>query len=255
MTTIKLSVEELIFAFYSEGYYEQGMSIKDMYFPDMTEAELRQLLESSARSLLAKDMVTEEKNRYILKEEYKEFVEILIYADKTIKASKFTDTMSEETISYHLRGDYIYSHKLLYDNQVHQVSKSSLENISENIQNFFELIDRASDKQVFEIEREEFESLLESVSEKKTEIASTIKSIVGSEFIEDLTRREGKMNSLVYLEYDQENTPDLLDVCFIIPGIKRSWLITRTKKDAYKVENYNEDILNQFINKNEYSLL
>jgi len=63
------------------------------------------------------------------------------------------------------------------------------------------------------------------------------------------------MNSLVYIEYDQGNTPDMLDICFVIPGIERSWLVTRSKEDRYKIENYHQDILSQFINKNEYSSL
>ncbi|MEH7571836.1 hypothetical protein V7176_09495, partial [Cytobacillus firmus] len=56
MNTIQLSIEELIFSFYSEGLYEQGISLKETYFPALQDSELKLMLEFAARSLLAKDM-------------------------------------------------------------------------------------------------------------------------------------------------------------------------------------------------------
>lgn len=54
MDQLSLSIEELIFSFYSEGYFEQGMSLKEAYYPDVEDERLGFLFEIACRSLLIK---------------------------------------------------------------------------------------------------------------------------------------------------------------------------------------------------------
>jgi hypothetical protein len=258
METIKLSIEELIFSFYSEGFFEQGMSIKEMYFPEMKDEELKILLEFASRSLLAKDLVTEVNNRYKVKEDYISFIKIMNHAERTVKASKFsTDLKNEETISVHMSGDEVYLHKLLYDNQIHQISKiSSKEDTMELVKEFFSFKDLtiAHNEVLFSMKRTEFEELLETVSQGLPS-QSFMEGFTGNEIIKelinDLIYRKARMDSLLYMEYDEENTPDLLDVCFVIPGKAQSWLVTRNQTDEYNFEKCNENTLGQFIFKNK----
>lgn len=40
MNQFTISLEELIFCFYSEGFFEQGMSLKQAYFPEVEDEQL-----------------------------------------------------------------------------------------------------------------------------------------------------------------------------------------------------------------------
>lgn len=54
MDQLSLSIEELIFSFYSEGYFEQGMSLKEAYYPEVEDERLGFYLKLRAALCLQK---------------------------------------------------------------------------------------------------------------------------------------------------------------------------------------------------------
>ncbi|WP_436374536.1 hypothetical protein [Cytobacillus sp. BC1816] len=236
MSTIQLSIEELIFAFYSEGLYEEGISMKETYFPSLQDSELKLLLEFAARSLLAKDMAVEINNQYRLKEDYKSYINILSNAEKTVKASRFDLKFEgEENISFHFGNGEVYLHKLLHDHQVHYITKSTPEDIIPSIKGFFNISKLPlQDEVLFSLKNEEFEEFLGDMSESDSLSESTAQKwenrVNGSfsfEFLEDISNRKGRMDSLLSLKYDSAKNPDLIDLIFIVPGKLDFWMITR----------------------------
>ncbi|MBA4536870.1 hypothetical protein H1Z61_06875 [Bacillus aquiflavi] len=260
MDTIQLSIEELIFSFYSEGLYEQGISIKETYFPKLQDSELKLMLEFAARSLLAKDMAKEVNNQYKLKEEVASFIQILSYAEKTVKASKFDSSLiAEESISFHFRSDEVYLHKLLHDHQVHYISKLPIEEVISNISKFFNFSSLAEQSEVLcKLKNEEFEEFLEDMSQSDSLSASIVQKWISRmhssnviEFLEDISKRKGKMDSLLSLKYDANNNPDLIDLYFVIPGKTETWLLTRDANLDLEIQRINESSIKNILLNNK----
>jgi len=260
MDTIQLSIEELIFSFYSEGLYEQGISIKEAYFPNLQDSELKLMLEFAARSLLAKDMVKEVNNQYKLKDEWTSFIHILAYAEKTVKASKFDSALNEEeSISFHFRSGEVYLHKLLHDHQVHYISKLPAEEIISNLSKYFNFSSLAKQSEVlFNLKNDEFEEFLEDMSQSDSLSESIVQKWISRmqssnvvELLEDISKRKGRMDSLLSLKYDSDNNPDLIDLYFVIPGKTESWLITRDANLDLDIQRVNERSINNLLLNNK----
>ncbi|TDL77937.1 hypothetical protein [Peribacillus frigoritolerans] len=245
MNSIQLSIEELIFSFYSEGLYEQGMGLKDTYFPNIKEEDLKFMLEIASRSLLAKDMVKEEDKQYYLKEEYAEYIHVLNSADSTLKGSKFSfDLAHEESVTYHLKQGKVYSHQMLHDHQVHAIMEVEEESAVKDLNTFFQLISLESDKSgvLFSLTDAEFEGLLEVASQQINDPQNIVKNFSAlqknhdfAQLVTDLIKRKGKMDSFLYLKYDVNNSPDLVDITFFIPGQNCSWVLTRSQLQGLDV--------------------
>ncbi|KAF0821943.1 hypothetical protein V7200_07970 [Cytobacillus firmus] len=256
MNTIQLSIEELIFSFYSEGLYEQGISLKETYFPALQDSELKLMLEFAARSLLAKDMAEDFNNQYKLKEEYTPFIHILNSAEKTVKASRFNLELEvEESISFHFKEGDIFFHRLLHDHQVHLISKYPEKMVASSLIDFFHFntIDKKSDV-LFKLKSDEFEELLEDMSLSNLiseaplqKWESKIQHSLSLKFLEDISRRKGKMDSLLSLKYDTGNNPELIDLFFVIPGNSVSWLITRDQSLELNILRVNETSINDLL--------
>lgn len=246
MNSIQLSIEELIFSFYSEGLYEQGMGLKDTYFPNLTEEDLKFMLEIASRSLLAKDLVKEVDNQYYLKEESAEYIHVLNSADSTLKASKFSpDLDHEESVTYHLKQGRMYSHQMLHDHQVHAIMEVEEEGAVKDLNTFFQLTSIESDKSdvSFSLTDAEFEGLLEEASQQINEPQKIVKKFSALEtspdfeqLVSDLIRRKGKMDSFLHLKYDVNNTPDLVDITFFVPGQLNVWVLTRSQLQGLDVK-------------------
>lgn len=256
MVNIQLSIEELIFSFYSEGLYEQGISMKETYFPSLQDSELKLMLEFAARSMLAKNMVHEVNNQYKLKEEYAPFIHILSFAERTIKASKFDlERDGEESISFHLRNGEIYIHRLLHDHQVHYVSKIPEKQFIISIKEFFQFNKMDNKSEIlYTIKNEEFEELLEDMSTSSSPTQLTIQKWIprmqasfALEFLEDIANRKGKMDSLLSLKYDSENNPELIDLIFVIPGKSDFWLITRDQSLDLNIQKVSESLIKDLL--------
>lgn len=258
MNSIQLSIEELIFSFYSEGLYEQGMGLKDTYFPNLKEEDLKFMLEIASRSLLAKDLVEEVNKQYSLKEEYAEYIHVLNSADSTLKASKFSfDLAQEESVTYHLKQGKVYSHQMLHDHQVHAIMEVE-ENAVKDLSTFFQLSSLESDKSVvlFYLTDAEFEGLLEVASQQINDPQNILKNFSSlqtnhdfAQLVSDILRRKGKMDSFLYLKYDVNNNPDLVDITFFIPGQNSSWVLTRSQLQGLDVRKADKSFIPDLLEK------
>lgn len=260
MKTIQLSIEELIFSFYSEGLYEQGISIKEAYFPAMNDSELKLMLEIASRSLLAKDMVEEVNSQYKLRGEYTSFIHTLNYAESTVKASKFDVSLqAEDSISFHYKNGEVYLHKLLHDHQVHYLSKLPKESMFSMVSEFFAFDPLKAESEVlFTLKSDEFDELLEDVSQMDALSEKNIQKWVMKsenanmvELLDDLSRRNGKMDSILSLQYDVNNNPDFIDLSFIIPGKTEFWVVTRNQNLDLSFQRANESIINNLLLNNK----
>lgn len=261
MKTIQLSIEELIFSFYSEGLYEQGISLKETYFPALQDSELKLMLEFASRSLLAKNMAKEVNRQYKLKEEYIPFIQILSSAEKTVKASKFNVGLEgEDSISFHFKNEEIYFHRLLHDHQVHCIAKLDEENeILSIINEFFNFNTLLKQSEVlFKMKNDEFEEFLNEVSQsdsmKESLISKWNNRLQGqntNEFIEDISKRSGKMDSLLSMNYDSNNNPALIDLHFVIPGKEGFWYISRDENLDLNVQKANEAAIKNLFSKDQ----
>jgi len=258
MKTIQLSIEELIFSFYSEGLYEQGISLKETYFPALEDSELKLMLEFASRSLLAKNMAKEVNKQYKLKEEFTPFIQILSSAEKTVKASKFNlDLGGEDSISFHFINDEIYFHRLLHDHQVHSITKLNEEEILPIINEFFDFNTLLKQSEVlFKLKNDDFEEFLNDVSQSDSiqeslisKWSNRLQSHNTNEFIEDISKRSGKMDSLLSLKYDSNNNPDLIDLHFVIPGKDGFWYITRDQNLDLNIQKANESAIKNLFSK------
>ncbi|WP_243290989.1 hypothetical protein [Bacillus sp. FJAT-47783] len=255
MDMIQLSIEELIFSFYSDGLYEQGVSLKETYFPNLKDYELRFMLEMAARSLLAKNMVEEAHHQYKLKDEVKPYIHALNDANRTIKASKFFGNLEDEqSITFHTTDQNLFMHQLLHDHQIHQVGKISKEKTRFMIYDFFQFDSLKKEcEESFTMKNEEYEKLLEKVSQDETQcsleqIDTNLKgNPLFEAFLDDLSVRKGKMDSILYMEYDQDNLPNIVDLLFIVPGKKETWFISRGNYNEFVFQKANEKTLQTFL--------
>ncbi|MFP3810226.1 MULTISPECIES: hypothetical protein [Bacillus] len=246
MDQLSLSIEELIFSFYSEGYFEQGMSLKEAYYPDVEDERLGFLFEIACRSLLAKGVLEFRNRQYRYKAEYRHFIQAMNDASHTVKASRFGDEDEEVSTSFHTTQMGVYAHHTLYDQQVHQIQKLKDDQQAEKqVTAFFNIKMSDHPESVITLQAEEFEKLLEQASEAKNEWPSFLHRAENGElvqaFVSDVQKRKGKMDSLMKVVYDKNNTPDVESMLFVIPGEKQSWLVSGIKESEFRVETAHRD--------------
>jgi F0F1-type ATP synthase delta subunit len=98
---------------------------------------------------------------------------------------------------------------------------------------------------VMTLQAEEFEKLLEQASEAKNEWPSFLQRAENEElvqaFVSDVQTRKGKMDSLMKVVYDKNNTPDVESMLFVIPGEKQSWLVSGITESEFRVETAHRD--------------
>ncbi|MGD6796116.1 hypothetical protein [Metabacillus indicus] len=259
MNTVKLSLEELIFSFYSEGLYEQGIGLKQTYFPEMNDEYFTFMLEIASRSLMAKDMIMEVDNQYRLKPEYSKYMRMLNSAEGTYKASKFSnDLTTEETVSFHKKDESFYLHKISNEQQVHTISKKNESDAMAEISEFLQFSSAESNtgRVLFSLTNAEFEWLLEAASTQNNNLSVIVDRFSNLSqnpefelFITDLINRNAKMDSLLYITYDADNNSDLVDIIFIVPGRNIVWAVTRLNADFLEVKEANSSIITEMMNK------
>ncbi|MDR4251056.1 MULTISPECIES: hypothetical protein [Bacillus] len=246
MDQLSLSIEELIFSFYSEGYFEQGMSLKEAYYPDVEDERLGFLFEIACRSLLAKGVLEFRNRQYRYKGEYRHFIQAMNDASHTVKASRFGDVDEEVSTSFHTTQTGVYAHHTLYDQQVHQIQKlKDDQQAEEQVTAFFNIQMSDHPAPVITLQAEEFEMLLEQASEAKNEWPSFLHRAENEElvqaFVSDVKTRKGKMDSLMKVVYDKNNTPDVESMLFVIPGEEQSWLVSGIKENEFRIETAHRD--------------
>ncbi|MFS0653905.1 hypothetical protein [Bacillus sp. 179-C3.3 HS] len=246
MNQLSLSIEELIFSFYSEGYFEQGMSLKEAYYPELEDERLGFLFEIACRSLLAKDVLEFRNRQYRYKADYRHFIQAMNDATYTIKASTFGQTGEEVSTSFHKTQTGMYMHHTLYDQQVHQIQRLADDQQAEEQVTSFMNIQMSHDRvPVITLHAEEFEGLLEQASEGKDEKLPFLQKAENQDlvkaFVADVWERKGKMDSLMKVTYDKDNMPDVQSMMFVIPGKRHSWLVSGIKENEFHIETAHRD--------------
>lgn len=259
MKTIKLSIEELIFSFYSEGLYEQGISLKEALFSDINDSELQMMLEIASRSLMAKDMIKEVNGHCKLKDEYTGYIQILSHAECTIQFSGFSPDLSkEEAFSIHIDKGKLFAHEVLYDQQIHIITSLSEEEFIALITNKFSQKPLPQNRnKMTALTNEAFEQLLEDISQTTLLTSDITKKWISqikpsnselfTEFITDLFIRKARLDSILILTYDNENNPSVIDLCFVIPGKETDWLISKNPENQFNLESASKDFLERFV--------
>ncbi|MCY8826385.1 hypothetical protein [Bacillus atrophaeus] len=242
MNQLRISIEELIFCFYSEGFFEQGMAMKQNYFPDMEDEQLGFLFEGACRSLLAKEVAEYRNHQYRLKEEYRPFIHVLNDADYTVKMSKFDEQNGNElNFSCHVSKSGIYSHEVIHEQQVHRIMTiASKEELYAKASEFLHIIESVEQSgPVLTLTSEEFEQLLEGVSENQSRMMEFLDKHGNregvSQFVQDLSLRKGKMDTMMHLLYDKDNTPEVAKMAFVIPGNRFTWLVTGITQNEFSI--------------------
>ncbi|OLP66971.1 hypothetical protein BACPU_03300 [Bacillus pumilus] len=246
MDQLSLSIEELIFSFYSEGYFEQGMSLKEAYYPALEDERLGFLFEIACRSLLAKDVLEFRNKQYRYKADYRHFIQAMNDASHTIKASTFGQADEEVSTSFHSTQGGVYAHQTLYDQQVHRIRRLEDEQqVDEQVTAFLNIQMSGEHTPVITLHADEFEIILEQASKAKDEQLPFLSKAVNQElmraFVVDVWERKGKMDSLMKVSYDKDNMPDVQSMIFVIPGKRHSWLVSGIKENKFHIETAHRD--------------
>ncbi|MEC0571052.1 hypothetical protein P8848_15030 [Bacillus spizizenii] len=249
MKQFTISIEELLFCFYSEGFFEQGMALKQAYFPEIEDEQLGALFEAACRSLLAKDAAEFRNHQYRLKDEYCPFIHVLNDADYTVKLSKFNGQGAERNVSCHLSKFGTYSHELLFDEQVHRITKlESNEGLLTKTDEFLHIVEEENNRGLLlRLTSNEFEKLLEGASDNPSYLKEFLEKHDHQEdvtrFVNDLALRKGKMDTLMRLVYDKDNSLEVADMAFVLPGNRHTWLVTGITQNEFSIVPANKDVI------------
>ncbi|MDR4434909.1 hypothetical protein [Bacillus tequilensis] len=249
MKQFTISIEELLFCFYSEGFFEQGMALKQAYFPEIEDEQLGALFEAACRSLLAKDAAEFRNHQYRLKDEYCPFIHVLNDADYTVKLSKFDEQDAELNVSCHVSKFGTYSHELLFDEQVHRVTKlESAEGLLMKTDEFLHIAETENNSDLLlRLTSNEFEKLLEGASDTPSSLKAFLEKHDHQEdvtrFVNDLALRKGKMDTLMRLVYDKDNSPEVADMALVLPGSRHTWLVTGITQNEFSIVPANKDVI------------
>ncbi|MGP1909692.1 hypothetical protein ACTSEZ_16105 [Metabacillus sp. JX24] len=258
MDKVKVSLEELLFSFYSEGLYEQGIQLKDTFFPELGDQELQLMLEIASRSLMAKDMIREVDGRYKLTEEAAELIHILSSADYSVQFSCFSSDMErEEALSVHVKNHIGYVHELHYDQQVHTIRRLTEDETVQLISKRLSDKEMPSERAVItEMSNDDLEKILEEASQP-AQLSSVISKWTSElqpediqafgSFMIDLSNRQSKLNTMMLLSYDKNNNPDVADICFSIPGKQNDWIVSKNQENRFNLERTSKVFLESFI--------
>jgi hypothetical protein len=243
--TVTLSVEELIYCFYSEGLFEQGLGLKQVYFQDLSDEQMNLIFQAACRSLLSKDYLTYEQRRFTLKKEIARIISCLNGSSFTLKASKFLDDGDQDTMSVHFSEEGTYEHSLRYEGQVHVFRAISSEESYATIGSYLGVSTQEKDEGlVLPLNQSEFESMLTLIDENSDRVADYVRTIGGDTeniqaFASDMVKNKGLMDNILFLEYDKKREPVLLDIIFVVNGERDTWIITRPEEGRYEVRKCN----------------
>ncbi|WP_047152102.1 hypothetical protein [Aneurinibacillus tyrosinisolvens] len=236
---ITLSIEELVYCFYSEGLFEQGAAAKQAYFEGLSDEQMDLLFQAACRSLLSKDYLIYEQHRFSLKKEIADIICALNFSPLSLKVSRFIK--EEDTISVHFSGERIYCHSLIYEGQVHVFEAITGEEVPGIVGRYLGIADRPVKKEpILSISQPEFESMLSMLDEDSAQVPVYLQSM-GEDapsierFAGDMVSNSGYMDSILFLQFNEKREPVLSDILFTIKGESDSWAISRAKDNKYMV--------------------
>ncbi|WP_102261132.1 hypothetical protein [Mesobacillus jeotgali] len=236
MDKISLSIEELIYCFYSEGFFEQGNALKQVYFGDLDDEKMDLLLQISTRSLLSKSLVSYKNHKFTLVEELADIIAILNYSDQSMKVSRHDGEGGEEAVSYHLRGDRLIQHSLFYDEQVHVFSSVTLDEASDLVSDFYYIQgDRETGTNGFSLSQQEFESMIDSLENNSALFEQQKYEGSKNDFYQSLKESNGLLNTLLFFEFNEAKEPEVTTLVLFTNNPANNWMIEKREQDFYLI--------------------
>ncbi|MCM3666086.1 hypothetical protein M3204_16835 [Mesobacillus subterraneus] len=232
MNKISLSIEELIYCFYNEGFFEHGNALKQVYFGDLDDEKMDLLLQVTTRSLLSKSLMVYENHKFTLVEELAEIISMLNYSEQSIKASRHAANGGEQSVSFHFNGKTVLQHSMLYDDQVHVFEKVSVDAAAEFISGFYRVSNRGNGNG-FELSNAEFEQLLDSLEDNQKLFDLPVLHGEKQQFYETLKATNGLLNTLLFLEFTEQKEPVAKNVVLFTNDLKNNWIIEKNEDFFY----------------------
>jgi hypothetical protein len=248
MSKISLSIEELIYCFYNEGYFEHGNALKQVYFGDLEDEKMDLLLQTTTRSLLSKSLLVYENYKFTLVDEIAEIISMLNYSEQSIKASRHAADGGEESVSFHFNGNTVLQHSLLYDEQVHVFEQVSVAAAAELISSFYR-VSMNSSGSGFELSQAEFEQLLDSLEDNQKHFELPVLHGEKQEFYETLKATNGFLNTLLFLEFTDQKEPVAKNVVLFTNDSKKNWVVEKNE-DVFNINQCDSRKVIQLIKEN-----
>lgn len=230
MIKISLSIEELIYCFYSEGYFEQGSALKQVYFGELEDEKMDLLLQITCRSLLAKKLVNYENHKFTLSDELTNIISTLNYSEQTIKASRHAEYGNkEEQMSFHFGEKGIIQHVLMFDEMVHEFSIVTLEDVSNALCKYYRIGKSMENNNynAFKLTQKEFEQMLLSLTDNRSKFDLPLFKGAKKQFKDILDETNGLLNTLLFLEFNEHKEPFATNVIMFTNSKNNNWIIEK----------------------------
>jgi hypothetical protein len=245
---IALSIEELIYCFYSEGLFEQGNGLKQMFLDGITDEQMDLTLQIVCRTLLSKGFIRYENHKFVLREDISRIILALNYSERTIRASKH-DEGKERAISFHVTGDQVYRHTTEHEGQVHLLEDTELSAINYEVSSLFNILENGiAGNTRIELTQAELEELIVMIDGSEEQWVHYVRDCPTEQrmFVKSLKEAGGLLNTLLFLEYNEDREPTVQDVALFPNNLQGKWAIVK-EKDMYIVTECNQTILQHLI--------
>lgn len=253
MKKISLSIDELIYGFYSEGLFEQALGLRGTFFEELNDDQFELVLQSSCRSLMSKELLDydQQQHRFQLNKEASALIQSLNYSPLSLKLSKFESDGGQDSISIHLPKGEGICHSVIHEGQVHVFEILTQGEIVLKLQEYFSLKDMgASTEKVLEMKQAEFEEMLTLAEEAPSRLAVYLQGLTNhpeaSMFADAISYLNGKMNSMIVLGFNENNEADIKGVHFVISDPVSSWVIKKND-ETYEVWSGGKSVLSNLV--------
>lgn len=249
MQKFSLSIEEVIFSFYSEGYFEQGNALRQVYFGEVSDEKLELMLETANRSLLSKDLLIYKNRKFTLVDDLKEIVIFINSAEQTVRASKHGDQNDEDAASYHIGDSMVIKQYTKYDDQVHVFEKITHQNVIDDLVEFFHVEkEKPLSNSVLNLTQEEFEGLLEIFNSNDKQFDLPQFEGEMDQFFKVLWQSKGKLNTLMFIEFSEKNEPIVDTVILFTDNKEKNYEIEKVG-DNFNIKLSSRTSMNELLNK------
>lgn len=256
MKAISLTVDELIYCFYSEGLFENGIALKQTFFGDMSDECLEVVFQAACRSLLSKDYISYENHKFKVKEKIAKIISSLHYSESSLKISKFVDSENQETTSIHIGENGMIQHTLLYDSQIHTFSIIGEDKVQSIVGEYLNVTTHdVQEESILTFTEEEFDEMLNIVDRDPQSLYGFLQRF-GKDmryiaaFSTDVCKNKGFMNSIVVFEFNEKREPVVKNAYFFVEGSENTWIITKNNVDQkFEVRECNQNVIGTYVKK------
>lgn len=251
MKRVSLSIEELIYCFYSEGYFEEGNALKQVYFGDLDDEKMDLLLQISCRTLLAKELLDYQNHKFTLTAEIAEVISALNYSEQSLKASRHSAGEGEESLSFHFKDNRIIKHTLHFDEQVHSFAFVSLPEVSDLIHEFYRVGEEAAGSPI-SMTQGELEEMLSSHQDNGKQFDAPQLTAARKQFKQILQKTNGRLNTLLFLEFNDAKEPLAKNVVMFTNLPNHNWIIEK-QGDLFDIKPGNKGAIDSLLERNTFN--